>query len=225
MKYGVVKNGKILFKYAFKEDQSEALAAVKNSVALPLEESPGKGAVKFVLQADKIVMQYDKYEEFVVKFGAQEPVEVSDKAKEFLLKHFGDAQKQVKRDKVFQTQWRIGNAELKKMRKLVWERWEQYVTEFIASKFTAGDDNEDDGVSFNDLILHSFFNGDWPIQSKNGRQAMNQGQINRAKGEMREALVLKREAVEFACMPQDPTVPAWTLAIENSAKWVLDGVV
>lgn len=225
MKYGVVKNGKILFKYAFKEDQSEALAAVKNSVAMPLEESPGKGAVKFVLQADKIVMQYDKYEEFVVKFGSNEPVEISDKAKEFLLKHFAEAQKQVKRDKVFQTQWRISNAELKKMRKLVWERWGQYIGDFIASKATSGDDNEDDGISFNDLILYSFFEGNWPIQSKNGKTKLGNGAINRMKGEIREALILKREAVELACIPTEPTVAAWVLAVENSAKWVMDGIV
>jgi len=224
MRYGVVKNGKVLFKYGFLEDQSANVAKVKNSVALPLEELPGKGAVTFVVLADKITMQYEKHEEFCVKFGSNETVEISDKAKEFLEKHFTEAQKQEKRGKVFQTQWKIGNPEFKKMRKLVWERWDKYLSEFISSKLTYDEANEDDGVSLNDLVLHSFF-GDWPIQGKNSKRALKPSEINRIKNEVKASLVAKRAEVELACITEEQTVPAWLASVEATALWVLDGIV
>lgn len=163
--------------------------------------------------------------EYYVKFGTNDPVAISNKARDFLEANFADAKVVDAVGRVRKIRWRLGNPELKRMRRLVWEKWSQYIGDFIASRVTSGDDNEDDGVSFNDLILHSFFTGDWPIQSRNGKTKLGATAINRIKGEIREALILKREAVELACIPIEPTVAAWTLAVENSAKWVMDGQV
>lgn len=225
MKYGVVKNGKLLLKYAFKEDQSEALAKVKNSTAVPLEESSGKGAVTYVLQADKITMTFEKHEEFFVKFGSLDAVEVSDTARKFLEKFFSDAMKQTKNGKIFRYQWKLGNPELKTMRRLVWDRWDRYLSEFIASKFTYDDGNDEDGVSFADLTMYSFFGEGWPIQNKNGKRPLSNAEITRIKNEVKASLIAKRNAVEAACTTDTQTVAAWLAALEGSAKWILNGEV
>jgi hypothetical protein len=162
--------------------------------------------------------------EYYVKFGSQDPVAINAKTKAFLEAYFMDALIVDEQGRTRKNRWRIGNAELKRMRKLVWERWEKYVGDFVVSKVTSDDENADDGVSFNDLVLHSFFDGNWPIQNKNGKTKLGNAAINRIKGEIRDALIAKREAVELACIPVDSTGPVLLTALDNSALWVLDGV-
>jgi hypothetical protein len=163
--------------------------------------------------------------EYYVKFGSQDPVVVNAKTKAFLEAHFIDALVIDEQGRTRKNRWRMGNPELKRMRKLVWERWEKYVGEFVVSKVTSDDENADDGVSFNDLVLHSFFEGDWPIQSKNGKTKLGIAAINRIKGEIRDALIAMRDSVELTCIPTDATGPVLLAALDNSAEWVLDGQV
>jgi hypothetical protein len=51
MKYGIVKDGKILYKYGFKETQ----ANIPGGILLPVEEATGKGKSSFAIVSGKIV--------------------------------------------------------------------------------------------------------------------------------------------------------------------------
>lgn len=86
MKYGVVKDGKILYKYGFKEQHSSLPAG---AVVLPLQEQTGKGKVTFVVQADKIVTQIEPNESKRLKLGKTMILEgMSDFVWEYLEKYW-----------------------------------------------------------------------------------------------------------------------------------------
>lgn len=225
MKYGVVKNGKILYKYAFKEDQSAALAKEKTAIALPLEETQGQGIVSFVLGANKITMQFKQYEKHTVSFDNLVFLDISAKAKEFLEKTLVGSMNTEKVNGVFRHSWLIGVQEKKKIRKAVWKKWDDYVSDFLASKATKNEENDDDGISMNDLILNSFLGTDWPIQGKTGRKALKNSDIVKIKGEMKTSLMQKRSKIETLCITDVQANEAQLAAIEAAASWVLEGVI
>jgi hypothetical protein len=223
MKYGVVKNGKVLFKYGFLEDQSANIAKVKNSVALPLEELPGKGAVTFVVLADKITMQYEANEECLLKLFTFEPFTVSETMQAFLSKHFKDSEKVKKVGKKEVRTFTLRTQEFKVLREKVWARWRVFTSEFIDTKFAFDDDNSESGISLTDLILYNFFGNDWPIQTKTGKRPLSNAGITQIKNEIKQTLKDKRDLVESKCMPATNDMQGYWTALAGSEAWIERG--
>ena len=162
--------------------------------------------------------------EFYVKFGTQDPVLIGAQTRSFLDGHFKDALIVDEQGRTRKNRWKIGNPELKRMRKLVWERWDKELGEFIEQKITSDEENAQDGISLHDLILYAFFDS-WPLQGKNGKRALKAVEITRIKNEVKAQLIAKRDAVELACIPADNTGPVLLAALDATARWVLTGEV
>jgi hypothetical protein len=223
MKYGVVKNGKVLFKYGFLEDQSANIAKVKNSVALPLEEVPGKGAVTFVVLADKITMQYEANEECLLKLFTFEPFAVSETMQAFLNKHFKDSEKVTRQGKKEVRRFTLRTQEFKVLREKVWARWRVFTSEFIDTKFAFDDDNSESGISLTDLILYNFLGNDWPIQTNTGKRPLSNAAITQIKNEIKQTLKDKRQLVESKCMPATNDMQGYWTALQGSEAWIERG--
>jgi hypothetical protein len=162
--------------------------------------------------------------EYYVKFGTQAPVAINEKTRSFLDGNFSDALVVDEQGRTRKNRWKIGNPELKRMRKLVWERWDKYLGEFIEQKITSDEENDQDGISLHDLILYSFFES-WPIQGKNGKSKLKPVEITRIKNEVKTQLIEKRAAVELACIPADNTGPVLLATLNSTALWVMDGTL
>jgi hypothetical protein len=223
MKYGVVKNGKVLFKYGFLEDQSANVAKVNNSVALPLEELPGKGAVTFVVFADKITMQYEANEECLLKLFTFEPFAVSPTMQAFLSKNFKDAEKVTRQGKKEVHTFTLKKPEFKVLREKVWDRWRVFTAEFIETQFAFDDESSESGISLTDIILYNFFGNDWPIQTKTGKRPLNNGEITQVKNDIKQVLKDKRQLVESKCMPATNDLAGYVAALTGSEAWIERG--
>ncbi len=223
MKYGVVKNGKVLFKYGFIEDQSANVAKVNNSVALPLEELPGKGAVTFVVLADKITMQYEANEECLLKLFTFEPFAVSPTMQAFLNKHFKDSEEVKKEDKKEVHTFKLAKQEFKVLREKVWARWRAFTGEFIETQFVFDNESNASGISLTDLILYGFLGDDWSIQTETGKRPLNNGEITQVKNDIRQVLKDKRDLVEIKCVPATNDLAGYVAALTASEAWIERG--
>jgi hypothetical protein len=183
------------------------------------------------LQANQIiVIEYDGFvcsevvitKEWYVKFGQNEPQAISDKAKDFLERHFASSKNEDVTGATRKTRYRLGNAELKGMRKLVWERWSEFVADYVSKKFATDEDNDESGISLADLTLLAFFGDDWPVQAKSGKKPLSKAAIDKIKLDTKAVLKAKRDAVEASCIPTQNT-PAHLLGcLEATASWVMD---
>ena len=159
--------------------------------------------------------------EYYVRFDDDEPVLVSNKARDFLEAHFQDAKNIDENGRVRKNRWRIRNPEWKHMRRLVWNRWDTYIGEVLSDRFMFDDEGDNTGVSTNDLILHSFF-GDWPIQAKNGKRVLTPQEIAAAKEELKSSLLIQRNLIGAKCLPTNETSATRLRCLEATADWVMD---
>ena len=164
------------------------------------------------------------YEHFA-KFGGLDPSAIDNKLKDFLARHFFEKEEKTKQGKTEVRTWALGNDDLATLRRLVWKRWKQYVSDFIESKFATDDENNASGISLQDIVLYVFFGNDWPIQPDSGRRPLNAGEIAQIKQDIKAQLKSMKQSVEQKCLPQGNSVQAYLAALVASEAWIERGEI
>jgi hypothetical protein len=257
--YGIVKNGKILFKYGFFPVDEGILSPEKNAenteslraalaklngvlpATFPTEGTSwdcghgltvmyrhpgnGKGRVDFSIENGMIRSTISEVQKKEVRISAEITLtSLADVAWEYLEKHFSNEKTVTHKNGVETVTFDLRGAKRAPIKEHVWAKYNEWVKETIAKRFTFQEDNEPCGVSLYDIVMYLFLGNDYPIQPAGLERPMRTAEVNQSKVDVKLAISTMRQDIETKCfLKATATSEEWRLAMRQVGSWVLNG--
>jgi len=225
MKYGVVKDGKILYKYGFKEQHGPL---PQGATLLPVNEASGKGKVTFAIVGSAILATVTPGESKRLKLGKTMILEnMSDFVWEYLEKYWKENKSNRWEGSLEITEWDMTKKPWAITRKELvghaWTRYGAWVKEQLLTAFTYNDANEPCGVLLEDVVMFLALGNDYPVQPIGAESPLSNAQLNQAKTEFKQRISAKRQGIENAIKVNGTGAAAYRTAFEGLAKYVMRG--
>lgn len=124
------------------------------------------------------------------------------------------------------TLYTLQESHRREWQKMVWDKWAEYMQDYIETKSAGDETNSATGVRLNDLLMASFLGTDqWAIQPITAGAPLTGTALSVFIADLKEALTTKYNAVRVACIVTTVEQAECEAALYHTANFIMRNII
>lgn len=152
--------------------------------------------------------------------------DVSGVMLEFFEAKFPNIKTVTKQGNEYVTLYTLQESHRREWQKMVWDKWEQYMKDYIETKSTSDETMSATGVRMNDLLMTSFLGvGQWAIQPVTAGAPLTGQALDDFVVQLKTTLTAKYNAVKHVCIVTTVEQAECEAALYHTANFIMRNII